>query len=120
MVLLHAAITRDMMPDAEEFRQAYFDAVRSLRRSTAAYLRWKTDRYLRANPDVPPPEQVTLIARVLTDPRPGESYRDRPAPVEIPHARWWPARTIPPDEVQVEAWDPLEARFVRLKVSEPS
>ncbi len=119
MVLLHAAITRNMMPDAAAFRQASFDAVRSLRRSTSAYLRWKTDRYLRANPDVSPPEHVTLIARVLPDPRPGESYRDRPAPMEIPHARWWPARTIPADEVPLEAWDPVGEKFVRLKISGP-
>ncbi len=120
MVLFHAALSRTMIPDAEEFRKASFDAVRSLRRSTSAYLRWKTDHYLQANPDVPPPEHVTLIARVLPDPRPGKSYRDRPAALEIPHARWSPARTIPPDEVPLEAWDPLEAKFVRLKISEPS
>lgn len=116
MTLIHFAITPKLVPDPEAYRRECVDCVREMRRSMSAYLRWKTDRYLATQPDAPRPETVTLFARVLPDPPPGESYRNRPPAFEIPLARWTPSRHVPDDEVPLEAWDPIAHQFVRLKL----
>jgi hypothetical protein len=116
MTLVHFAITPKTVPDPTAYRRECMDCVRDMRRSMSAYLRWKTDRYLSTHPGTPRPESVTLIAHVLPDPLPGESYRDRPAAFEIPMARWFPDRPIGPDEVPLEVWDVRAEKFVRLKI----
>lgn len=116
MALIHFAITPKTVPDPVSYRRECMNCVRDMRHSMSAYLRWKTDRYLSAHPDVPRPESVTLIARVWPDPPLGVSNRDRPAAIEIPLARWIPGRMIEPNEVPLEAWDPRDEKFVRLKI----
>jgi hypothetical protein len=116
MTLIHFAITHKTVPNPVFYRRECMTCVRDMRNSMSAYLRWKTDRYLTAHPDVPRPESVTLVARVLPDPPPGGSYRDRPAAIEIPLARWTPDRKLEPDDVPLEAWDPTAEKFVRLKI----
>jgi hypothetical protein len=118
MTLIHFAITHKTVPDPDAYRRECMNCVRDMRHSMSAYLRWKTDRYLKAHPDLPRPESATLIARVLPDPPPGTSYRDRPATIEIPLARWVLDAAVAPDEVPLEAWDPRAEKFVRLKLGD--
>src|SRR5262249_19708213 len=119
MALIHFIMTPTRVPDQDQYRRECLNCVRDMRHSMAAYLRWKTDRYIAAHPDLPRPSEVTLIARVLPDPAPGTSHRDRPAAFEIPLARWHPDQPVAPNEVSLEAWDPQTEKFVRLKIGVP-
>lgn len=116
MTLIHFAITPKTVPDPAVYRRECINCVRNMRKSMSAYLRWKTDRYLATHPNLPQPQTVTLIARIWPTPPPGTSNRDRSKAEEIPLARWTPARIVANDESPLEAWDPVGAEFVRLKL----
>ncbi|MFL5329476.1 MAG: hypothetical protein ACJ8C4_11230 [Gemmataceae bacterium] len=90
----------------EQYRKDSMQTAFEQRRSTMAYLRWKTAHYLEENPDLPVPTSVILKARISPDPSPGAWSLARPAGYEVPVARWQPA------DQAFAVWDPIAKLFV--------
>lgn len=111
MTVFHMAATRKLLPDDEQYRRLCLENVRDMRRSMSAYLRFKVDRYLAAHPGTPRPDHATLLARIMPNPSPGQSYRDRPPAFDVPVARWVPDSIL-------QAWDTTKQVFVGLPIEE--
>lgn len=117
-VVFYLAYHPEKMNDPAEHRRELIHMVGNMRRSTLAYLNWKSKKYLDAHPELPLPASVTLIARVHRSPAPGQSRLNRPEIVERPMARWEPALCDEPGFVPFEIWDPVQGRFARVALSE--
>jgi hypothetical protein len=92
---------------------------RHLRRewpAVRAYLRWRTDEYLRDHPGRPAPRQVILHVRryhIAAPQEAGPSPWD--APESRPVARWRPGRAVSPEYLPVEMYNPVPETFEWLR-----
>jgi hypothetical protein len=87
-----------------------------------AYLGWRRDRYLRDNPDTPPPDEVVLWVRMHDIAPPGQSPWSWPPPLEVPRARWRPGHEpgegyLPLESFDITAWPYTEKtrRFLPVR-----
>jgi len=100
-----ASRPNDYTSDPEKYRRDSMQIAFDQRRSTTTYLKWKTQHYLSAHPDMPAPEIIVLKARISPDPSPGMSKVDRPPTYEVPVARWIPSSG------DYTVWDPVAKQF---------
>ncbi|MDX1947685.1 MAG: hypothetical protein SFU86_19965 [Pirellulaceae bacterium] len=107
-------------PEAVIWRKHFADLVRMQWKSMRAYLRWKTKRYLAANPNLLPPSEAILLMRIYRTPQPGEPLDEPRQPFSQAVARWRLADDLAAGQVPVEAVDPFSGEFVRILMDNPS
>jgi hypothetical protein len=92
------------------------ERVRENEHLVVAWLRWQMKQYREAHPHGFEPVEVTLLLRSIPTPLPGEP-RDwtRRAPFERPFARWRPREVPEEGFMELEGYDPVGQRFVRLR-----
>jgi hypothetical protein len=110
-VIFYWIAVPDDFSSPEKYRRRVLNNVHDMRRSMSAFLRWRTDKYLQEHPGTPTPERVVLQARILPNPKPGDSRLNRPSAYNIPVAQWRPGGS---NESAVDAWDPLQKQFVAV------
>jgi len=98
-----------------EWREAVKDRVHRQWKSIRAYLRWRVLQYLTEHPELPPPTQAILRIRIFRTPEPGQQTVAWGEPIDLALARWQPCREPAPGSLPVEAFDPVDQRFVTLQ-----
>jgi hypothetical protein len=94
--------------------------VRRLNRSIAAYLSWRTKKFLQENPNLRMPKRVVLSIRIEPIPAPGQATLPlTPEQKTLPLALWRPGEDEL-DSLPVEPWsfDANRALFEKLMRSE--
>lgn len=89
------------------------NAVRSNRAEIRAWLRWRLNDYLAANPHRTRPVAVVMKHRYISTPPPNAPSAGPHKIEERPYARWHPATD------ELEAFDAVSARFVSLGEPRP-
>jgi hypothetical protein len=105
---------------ADEWRDDIERHVRQHWPEIHAYLRWRTTAFLHAHPDLPPPRQAVLLARLYAIPRPDAAPRPWTWQLNSvqPLARWQPGVHGDDAHAPVEWYDPLFGRFTSLEKDE--
>ena len=104
----------------EEWLNLVQERVMGQANSIRAYLRWRTQQYLREHPDLPGPRQVVLYIHIYKTPQPGLDPRDREGPSEQALARWLPGQANGTALPLVEVCDPVTNQFVRMRLRDQS
>jgi hypothetical protein len=104
--------------EPEVWRQRIADAVRRQWKPILAYLQWRLRSYEREHPDVPPPTQVILLARMYRIPSPNRQPWELAEPLVRPIARWRPRASVSPDYLPLESYDPAASFFEPLPIRE--
>jgi hypothetical protein len=107
----------DMILDdvVDRWRADIAAAVRRNWRPMRAFLRWRLMTYQREHPDVPPPDEVRLLARAYRIPEPGEDLGKPPRLEQRPVARWRPRSADSPDYLPIEAYNPVIDQFDQVR-----
>jgi hypothetical protein len=104
----------DAAPHADQWRALFREIVQMQWKSMRAYLRWRIRQFVAEHSELPPPDEATLLMRLVPTPPPGVDLK-QPAPfVDQPIARWRIAEDGPPGHLPLEAYDPFARRFVSL------
>jgi hypothetical protein len=105
---------QEAAPHADQWRALFREVVQMQWKSMRAYLRWRIRNFAAEHPELPSPDEATLVIRLVPTPPPGSDL-NRPAPVsELPFARWRVAESGPTGLLPVEAYDPFADRFIPL------
>jgi hypothetical protein len=92
----------------DSWRARIKDKVRDESGAIRVYLRWKMNAFLEAHPELPPPREVRLLARLYRIPPPGQAFDPRPS--QYPLARWRPEWNDP-RWLPVEAFNPVSEEY---------
>ena len=102
----------------DEWTDLFKERVGRQWKSMRAYLRWRTESYLKAHPELPMPDVVTLSLRAYRTPEPGKLPPEWTPPLQQPLARWIPAWNERPDRLPVEYFDQVHKVFAPLERKE--
>jgi hypothetical protein len=105
------------LPNTEEWQERVSKKVREDPEAIRNYLRWRTDVYQRAYPDLPRPTQVILLVRAFEVPKPpGPEPWDWYDLGEHRLARWLPPAPLDGEKYQaVERYNPIKECFERVE-----
>jgi hypothetical protein len=95
----------------DEWDEALRQRVRWQNRSMLAYLRWRRDQFVRANPNLPAPTAVVLSAELIPSPPPSDPYQIRKWIRRFLIARWLPNSPPPPGRLPVQAFDLIQGQY---------
>ena len=119
--------TRDRPVEAmaDSWRGKIEERLRDEADSMHAYLRWRSEAFQRAHPELPPPRQVILSQHVYRIPAPPgpEPWDWQPVfgvtaegvPLAQPVARWLPGTRPEPEYFPLEMYNPVMRRFESLR-----
>jgi hypothetical protein len=93
-----------------EWRDAVRDHVRRQQKTLDAYFRYNLATLKRMHPELPEPRVGILKVVIHPSPKPGE--RGRPPTFYMPLARWSFMREEDDKRPSIEAFDPVEKKFV--------
>ena len=105
---------KSLQEHTEEWRDLFHERVRRQWKSMRAYLRWRTESYLKEHPELPMPENVTLSLRAYRTPDPGKLPPEWKPALQQPLARWIPAWDERVDCMPVEYYDQVQHAFSPL------
>jgi hypothetical protein len=97
----------------EDWRQAIRDRAVRQQKSLEAYFRWILSERFGGRLA---PDEMILSVLIIPSPKPGES--DRPAPFEVPLARWRAAEASKPGRLPFDVYDPVAKEFIPVLVPE--
>lgn len=96
----------------EEWRTEIAERVRRQQRSLEAYFRFSLTMLQEFYPGYPTPSSMILRVKIVPSPMPGTRERGQPLVVFV--ARWVPDRPATDGFLPIEAYDPVQQRFVPL------
>jgi hypothetical protein len=116
VVMLAWECSPEALAARPELGRRLIDRVRDNDSLLLRWLSWHAQRYRSANPDGPAPVEVVLVLRYVPIPLPGEEPgQPRKPAFERPFARWRPGSPVEPGHLPLEAYNPADGRYVRLK-----
>lgn len=105
--------------DRPEYWSALPERIRPHERRITQWLAWQVKNYREALPEKAEPVEVVLITRFIPTPLPNESRGEHKPAWERPFARWSPNVGPEPGFLALEGFDPVNHRWVKLKVVPP-